>query len=359
MKTLRPIMTVIVLTLLCLLAPLTVKAEDPVTADRGSVSPNNPEKSVVYQENTISRYTLNVTQNGKLDISIWDSTRNYTMFYFHLLDADGKSLVYSYTSDFADQPVYVMPGTYYIDIQPMGSGISLKTSFLPVSSGDSEPNNDQQHAQALTPFKQVSGFVTAQGDAEESLYKDNEDWYTFTLKKKDTIALSLIFEEKVGSAILYDQYMQEVQAIYKFDPHAAALGEKVNVSKGKYYIKVTAWDIGIGGRYYLMLDSAQARKVPKVTGVKVKAAKKKLNVSWKKMTDVKGYQVYASLKKKSGYKKIAVIKKASTAKATIKKVGGKKLQAGKKYFVKIRAYKKVNGETVYGKYSTPKSVKAK
>ena len=37
------------------------------------------------------------------------------------------------------------------------------------------------------------------------------------------------------------------------------------------------------------------------------------------------------------------------------KIGEKKLQPGKKYFVKIRAYKKVNGETVYGKYSTPKS----
>jgi len=359
MKTVRPIMTAIVLTLLCLLTPLSVKADDLVAVDRGSVSLNNPAKPVAYQENTVSRYTLNVTKNGKLDISVWDSTHNYTMFYFHLLDADGKALVYSYTSDYSDRPIYVTPGTYYIDIQPNGNGISMKTSFLSVSSDDKEPNNDSKHAQTLIPFKKVRGFVTAQGDSEESSYKDNEDWYTFTLKKKDTIAFSLVFEENVGSAILYDQDLHEVHAVYKHDPHAAALSEPVKVSKGKYYVKVTAWDIGLGGRYSLMLDSAQAKKVPKVTGVKVNSAKKKLTVTWKKMTGVKGYQVYASLKKKSGYKKAAVIKNVSTAKAVIQKINGKKLKAGKKYFVKIRAYKKVNGETVCGKFSTPKSVKVK
>lgn len=90
---------------------------------------------------------------------------------------------------------------------------------------------------------------------------------------------------------------------------------------------------------------------PKVT---VKAGKSRAKVSWKRIRGVSGYEIYRSEKKKSGFKKIR-----TAAKASITSYTNKRLTSKKKYYYKIRAYKKVNGKKVYGKYSAPKSVKAK
>ena len=94
-------------------------------------------------------------------------------------------------------------------------------------------------------------------------------------------------------------------------------------------------------------------KLAKVVKVKVKAnKKKKLNVSWKKVSGATGYEVlYATNKKFTKNKKTVSVKK--------NKVTLKKLKSKKKYFVKVRAYKKANGNTNYGKWSKVVKKKAK
>lgn len=88
--------------------------------------------------------------------------------------------------------------------------------------------------------------------------------------------------------------------------------------------------------------------------VTLKAYKKKMRVSWKKIKGVSGYEIYRSTKKTKGYKKIKTAKKANIVSYT-----NKSLKSKKRYYYKIRAYKKVNGRKVYSKYSSPKSVKTK
>lgn len=85
----------------------------------------------------------------------------------------------------------------------------------------------------------------------------------------------------------------------------------------------------------------------------LKKKKKKLTVSWKKaITGCKGYQVFVSTKKGSGYKVKATVKKASAKSVVIKG-----LKKGKTYFIKMRAYKVVSGKKVYSKYSKIKRIK--
>ena len=87
-----------------------------------------------------------------------------------------------------------------------------------------------------------------------------------------------------------------------------------------------------------------AAKPAKVKNVKVTAKKKKLNVSWKKVSGATGYEVqYATNNKFTKNKKTVTVKKNN--------VTLKKLKPKKKYFVKVRAYKKANGNTYYGKWS--------
>ncbi len=91
--------------------------------------------------------------------------------------------------------------------------------------------------------------------------------------------------------------------------------------------------------------------VPKVSSFKAKPGKKRLTLSWKKVSGAAGYQVQVSLKKNfKGAKTISV----SKSKKSYTKKG---LKAKKKYYVRIRAYKTykdARGKTqkAYGKWAT-------
>ncbi|WP_026524014.1 fibronectin type III domain-containing protein [Butyrivibrio sp. MB2005] len=90
---------------------------------------------------------------------------------------------------------------------------------------------------------------------------------------------------------------------------------------------------------------------------KLKAGKKSITISWKKLTakDIKGYEIQYSTDKafKKDVKTVNIGKTKRTSK-TIKKFTSKK-----KYYVRIRTYKKSGGEKIYSKWSKSKSVKVK
>lgn len=94
-------------------------------------------------------------------------------------------------------------------------------------------------------------------------------------------------------------------------------------------------------------------KVKKVKAVvkKTKKAKRKIVLSWKKVKNAKGYQIYLSKKKNKGYKKVVTVKKTKT---TLKKKKGT-------YYVKIRAFSKTDSkkERITGSFSKVKKIKVK
>lgn len=94
---------------------------------------------------------------------------------------------------------------------------------------------------------------------------------------------------------------------------------------------------------------------PVISGLKVKAGKKQMTVSWKKTTKATGYQVtYAANSTFTNNKNSITVSKNTTTKQVIKK-----LKSGKTYYVKARAYKKVDGVKLYGSYSGVKKIKVK
>lgn len=95
-----------------------------------------------------------------------------------------------------------------------------------------------------------------------------------------------------------------------------------------------------------------AQDVKKVSLIRVKSGKNKVTVSYKKVSDVAGYQIsYAT---KSDFSN----KKSANTTALTKTITG--LQGGKKYYVKVRAYiyNRV-GNKIYGSYSNVKSFTTK
>lgn len=87
---------------------------------------------------------------------------------------------------------------------------------------------------------------------------------------------------------------------------------------------------------------------------KIKARKKTLILSWKKISGVKGYIIQYSTKKNFKKAKSIKIKKASKSSVKIKK-----LKRKKKYYIRIRAYKIVNGKMLKSKWSKTRSMKTK
>lgn len=102
-------------------------------------------------------------------------------------------------------------------------------------------------------------------------------------------------------------------------------------------------------------DKVKAPKVKKVSGLKVSAKKKALVVSWKKLSDINGYQLQVSTKKNfKNAKTISINKSKKTYTAS-------KLKSKKKYYVRIRAYKTyklASGEKAKA-YGTWKSINKK
>lgn len=99
--------------------------------------------------------------------------------------------------------------------------------------------------------------------------------------------------------------------------------------------------------------SSDETTVKKVTLSSVKSNKAGCaKLSWKKVSDADGYEIYYTTAKNGTYKKLKTITKTSTVTYT-----KEKLTEGKTYYFKMRAYKTVDGKKIYGKYSVIKNVK--
>ncbi len=89
-------------------------------------------------------------------------------------------------------------------------------------------------------------------------------------------------------------------------------------------------------------------RVGDVTNLKIKAKKKKsyklYTLTWKKVSDAVGYEVYYSKKKNGKYIKF-------DSNTPYNKFKCKGVPKNKKYYFKVRGYRIVNGTTYYGGYS--------
>ena len=102
------------------------------------------------------------------------------------------------------------------------------------------------------------------------------------------------------------------------------------------------------------LKNSPVKKPGQVKGLKLKAGKKKVTVTYKKVSGATSYKVTYSTSKKFKKAKTVTVKSGKTVKKTISK-----LKSKKRYYVKVCAVKKVKGKNYTGKWSASKSVKVK
>ncbi len=118
----------------------------------------------------------------------------------------------------------------------------------------------------------------------------------------------------------------------------------------KSYTKLSNGDV-IFSTKYKTIETATKPLTPTVKLASIKSGT--ATITWTNVSGESGYQVYYSTGKNGTYKKVNSYK-AETLKAT-----KSKLTRGKTYYFKVRAYKKTPSGTVFGSFSSVKSVKIK
>lgn len=121
----------------------------------------------------------------------------------------------------------------------------------------------------------------------------------------------------------------------------------VSVEPGKtYYLKVVAVSLYKDEEYYASDSNIVTFKaIPYTTNMinKTDVTYNSQKISWSKVNDISGYELYFSTKEKSGYKKLTAITSNSYV--------HKSLKPSVKYYYKVRTYKTINGKKYYSNYS--------
>lgn len=184
-----------------------------------------------------------------------------------------------------------------------------------------------------------------------------------------TSAGEATFVEKIASAVNSDDYFW-IGGEYVNNKWTWVTGEKMSYKKPLYIISTQnnlvldtgdgTWEnyyYGDKQNYYICeWDTSTADILPdQVTLSSVKkVSSTSVMISWKKVSDAKGYAVYMKTGKNGTYKKIKTISgKNNTAMVKTK------LKKGKTYYFRVRAYKTIYGEKSYGELSNVKSIKLK
>lgn len=119
----------------------------------------------------------------------------------------------------------------------------------------------------------------------------------------------------------------------------------------KYSFKVCSYKKAAGGtKVYGTMSAVSKVKMPpaRVKGVAARSAGyMKTELSWKKVSKAKGYQIYGSRKKNGPYSRMKTVSSGSTKRIRLAGAKNKKIS-----YYKIRAYiKGANKKRVYGRFS--------
>ncbi len=196
-------------------------------------------------------------------------------------------------------------------------------------------------------------------------YKSTVKKATLTKNGEITYGKCVCGATKTATTIYYPKTIKLSTISYKYDGKVKKPTVKVTGSNGKvitssnYTVSYSSGRKNIGSYTvtvkfkgnYSGTKKLTFKIVPKNPSVKIKSAKKKATISYKKISGGVKYQIQYSTKKKSGYKNV----KTNT---TSLKVTKSKLKSKKTYYFRVRAYKKVGSTTYYSGWVT-KSVKIK
>lgn len=172
---------------------------------------------------------------------------------------------------------------------------------------------------------------------------NNMQKLTYTIKNK-VYNGKQIKPSKSSIVIKEGKKILKINKDYKINK--ITYGKNKDIGYGSVKITIT----GIGKYSGYFNKTIQFKVIPnKVSSLKLKGKKNKINVSWKKHSSSSGYQIEYKLKSQKKWK----VKKTTKTTITLSSLKRKKT-----YTIRIRPYKTYGKQKIYGKYIT-KSFKLK
>jgi uncharacterized repeat protein (TIGR02543 family) len=259
---------------------------------------------------------------------------------------DGK---YVHTSDAGGGFSFKMPkGAVSLSIVPTGSDMSSYV-FIDDVDPDTPLYGDDLYKPEQGTAKMVSVSFLANGgtmDKNMASVAAGQKYGALPVPKRDGYTFLGWFTSSIsGTKVTADTVVSNINAHVLYAHWEKTAGQTVtDNTPGKTQ---TPADKAAGKTKVIKKPAAV-----KITGIKNKA-KKSAVITWKKVSNATGYQVFRATKKNGKYSKVATIKKGATVRYT-----NKKLKKGKTYYYKVRAFgKTATGRTQYGKYSKPVKIR--
>lgn len=241
---------------------------------------------------------------------------------------------------------YLTGGQYYLKYESMHdvSFLVTKNTLSESFKETQTQNNDMiSGASAITVRKSYKGVLTS---------NDEIDYYKFNVPANGTVNFSITNPSDYG--MYYKVYNKSLGLVYKAEVSSGRkLSEYVKLNKGDYYLAISKiFSNEKGGSYKFAIDYAPNEPAkPTIKSVK-NSSSKAMKLTWKKVSNISGYQIQYSTDKK--FKKNVTSKTVAASKTN---ATYKKLSKGKTYYVRMRAYVTVNGTKTYGDWSSKLSVK--
>lgn len=235
--------------------------------------------------------------------------------------------------------------TYYVKVAPWDTRetkYKFKVSYAKDNVKDTTSGTKELSLNNTKTYSMDSSVDVDCFKVKTTGYKN----YTLTFSNTGVKKGQLYITVYSGADCLNNQKVLEKSCTYKKSLSSKDAKLKLKANKTYYIVVSTQYDTG----KYKIGVSATAPASLKAT-----SKSKKVNLSWKKVDQASGYEVYRATSKDGKYTKIKTITNAKT----LKYVDSKKLKTGKKYYYKVRAYKRAGGKKYYTAYSSIKSVKVK
>ncbi len=242
--------------------------------------------------------------------------------------------------------------------------LSVAAQYLDVTG---TKNGSWARAAQISTDKKVTGFLSS---------NTRKSWFKFKVSGDTAARLNLSLENPLGESVFKSDktgvtvYRSNHNVLERMNIsenyYTSACSKEVTLKSGTYYIEIAgseAYKNSLGGMttklnktgvnnmgvVNLKITTVKKVAVSRLSNVKGKKAQ----VTYKKVSNAKGYEVQYSTDKK--FKKDVKVKKvnAKTTKVTLNK-----LKKGRKYYVRVRAYRVDEDDNrVDGTWSESKSVK--
>ncbi|MGI6175686.1 MAG: cadherin-like beta sandwich domain-containing protein [Christensenellales bacterium] len=254
----------------------------------------------------------------------------------------------------------------YVVYQSTSSGGTYK-NIKTITSGNTLSHNDTGLTSGKTYYYKVRAYRTVDGKKVYGAYSSIVSAKPVPVKVKSPKAVSTSYRSvkvswaQVGGATGYEVYIAtSSNGTYKniktITSGSTLSYAQTGLTSGKiYYYKIRAYRTVGGQKVYGVFSSVVSIKpIPvKVKSPKaVSAGYDRIKVSWAQVAGATGYEMYRATSSGGKYSRVSTITSGNTLSHT-----NTGLTSGKTYYYKVRAYRTVDGQKVYGVFSSVVSAK--